>query len=172
MTGAAVQIRIEGGDRLRARLERLLARAGGPSQRDLLGRLGALVESQTRRRIQDGGPDPDGRPWEPLSPGYAAWKAGRSSGKILSLHGPLRDSLTHEVVSTEEARVGSGLVYAAIHQFGGLAGRGHVRSARSGAESGGAWIPARAYLGVSANDLDDLQDELDAWADDLVEGRP
>lgn len=66
------------------------------------------------------------------------------------------ENLRNVLGGSISVEVGTNVVYAAIQQFGGLAGRGHSRSARSGAESGGAYIPAHPYLGVSREDRTEL----------------
>ncbi|MGR3435268.1 MAG: phage virion morphogenesis protein [Shimia sp.] len=94
---------------------------------------------------------PDGVVWAPWSEGYAA---DRPKGKsLLEASGDLRDSIQ----GFEEggaAVVGSNMVYAAIHQFGG--------------EEVGMNIPARPYLGVSDEDALDLREMLTARIDGIL----
>jgi phage virion morphogenesis protein len=113
--------------------------------------------------------DAEGRPehWQPLSMGtllaFAGsrksfkTKAGRMSGHgarammgrlILTNTGRLRRSITAEPGANSLA-VGTNVVYAAIHQFGGMAGRG--RKVR---------IPARPYLVFQETDV--------AWAVKII----
>lgn len=103
----------------------------------LLDVLGSELESQTRRRIDEEKTGPDGAPWEAWTEAYAARRPAK--GGLLELDGNLRDSITYEV-GNDAVTVGSNLVYAAVHQDG--------------------WedknIPARPYLGVSAENLEDL----------------
>ena len=56
-------------------------------------------------------------------------------------------------LDADELRVGSNLVYAAIHQFGGTPDM----------HPGPAAIPARAYLGLSDADVVEIEDELEHW---------
>lgn len=95
--------------------------------------------------------DSEGRPkWAGLNPDYLARRKG---GKILFVTGRLRGSIFTRV-SEDEVSIGTNLPYAAIHQFGGLAGRGRVVK-----------IPARSYLPMDKNG--NLQPEaLDAIHDD------
>ena len=132
---------------LEERIRRLAA--GMADTRPLLEALGAEVESQARRRIDEGGPAPDGAPWEPWSDAYAATRRGGQ--RMLVGEGGLLDSI-QSLVSGDIAEVGSNLVYAAIQQFGG----------EPDMAPGPAAIPARAWLGVSAEDAA----ELDALLDD------
>jgi phage virion morphogenesis protein len=109
-------------------------------------------ESQTRRRIEAEKRSPDGQPWADWSPGYAETRHGGQS--LLEGSGHLLDSIA-SFVDGEIAGWGSNLVYAAIHQFGGLAGMA----------PGPAAIPARQYIGVSADDHAELQGLVDDWVD-------
>lgn len=109
---------------------------------------------------------PDGTPWKPLawstivarmggmkkfarkmrsrirrsgrggSPGSRGVQILRDDGFLLGSVSSLSavGSIGH--VTRDEATLGSNLVYAAIHQFGGMAGRGHKTK-----------IPARPYIG-------------------------
>ncbi len=101
--------------------------------------IGAEVESQTRRRIEEGGPDPDGTPWEEWSDAYAGTRhAGHS---LLVGEGDLLDSIQF-ITRGAEVEVGTNLIYGAIHQFGG--------------DEVGMNIPARPYLGLSPDNEADL----------------
>lgn len=126
---------------LQARLRRLAAGMADPSE--LLEALGAELESQTRRRVESGGPDPDGDPWEPWSDAYAETRHGGQS--LLRADGGLLDSI-QSLVSGDILETGSSLVYAAIQQFGGT----------SDMAPGPAAVPARPWLGISAEDERDL----------------
>ncbi|MFY3986072.1 phage virion morphogenesis protein [Achromobacter xylosoxidans] len=94
---------------------------------------------------------PDGSAWAPLSKWYEQAKPVNKD-KILTLHGYLCNTI-HWQVMPDSVLVGSNLEYAAIHQFGGI-----IRPKRGKAlKVGGRLvsqvrIPAREYLGVSAED--------------------
>ncbi len=93
-----------------------------------------------------------GRPrWQPLSAAtQAANKGKRAGGQILSDVGNLKNSLRPSS-NANSARVSSDVEYAAIHQFGGKAGRGNK-----------VHIPARPFLPV------DPQGNLSAPAEAAV----
>lgn len=83
---------------------------------------------------------PDGTPWTPSE------RAKNEGGKTLRDKNHLNDSITHNVFSGGDGvEVGSNMVYAAIHQFGGETGR-----------NGATKIEARPYLGLNA----DIEDEI------------
>ncbi|MCB1520670.1 MAG: phage virion morphogenesis protein [Hyphomicrobiaceae bacterium] len=148
MSGVNVGIEIHGLDRLADRLARL----SSLNHALMLEALGATVESQTRRRITSEKTSPDG----------AAWKPNRAGTSILVRRGGLRDSI-HYRTGASEVRIGSGLVYAAIHQFGGTIRPKAARKLVFPGSGGGlvfadqVTIPARPYLGVSAANRVELE---------------
>ncbi|QLG90927.1 phage virion morphogenesis protein [Pseudomonas yamanorum] len=89
---------------------------------------------------------PDGSPWAPLSPVTLARKKGTG---ILREKGTLQDTLRKQVTSTELA-FGTDRIYGAVHQFGQKKGA----SGKTGKGRSIPWgdIPAREYLGLSADD--------------------
>ena len=102
----------------------------------------AVIESQTRRRIQDEKTAPDGTPWADWSPAYAETR--HSGQSFLQGDGDLLDSIFGEQRG-DDAVVGSPLVYAAIQQHGG-------------AEVGKPELPARQFLGVSDDNAREIED--------------
>ena len=122
---------------------------------------------------------PDGSLWQALSPQYQSAKK-RNENKILMLDGHLSGTLRWQV-SGNTLLFGSDRVYAAIHQFGGKT-RAHTIRPRSKkalawpggkhpvkkVEHPGSDIPARPFLGLSADDERDIVDIVhdhlqDAW---------
>ena len=147
MAGVQVEIDVREIASLNARLERL----GKVEKTGMLHALGAEVESQTRRRIGEEKESPEGEAWQAWSPAYAQTRhAGKS---ILLGEELLLDSITYAVPSDDAVLVGSNLIYAAIHQFGG-------------AEVGRPGLPARPYLGISAENERDLAGVIE----DYIEG--
>ena len=109
--------------------------------------IGRRVLSSVIENFQAGG-RPKG--WQPLSPVTLAKKKGGSilvgdgfgGGLLGSIHFKTEPSAV--MVST-----GTNKKYAAIHQFGGQAGRGHKVT-----------IPARPYLMVQDQDWAEIKDDL------------
>lgn len=100
---------------------------------------------------------PDGSAWKALSPVTVALRQkrhGNAELTILREWGHLAGSFNYRA-SHEHVQVGSPVVYAAIHHFGGNAGRGHSVE-----------IPARPILGLSAEDEAVIQE----IAEDFLEG--
>lgn len=139
-----------------SRLQERIARLGNVDRQDLLEQLAGVAESQTRRRISDEQETPDGEPWQAWSANYAATRHGGQA--LLQGDGNLVDSITSEIEG-DEALIGSNLVYAAIHQFGGTPDMA----------PGPAGIPARAYLGFSRDNLDEIEAVADRWLDKHLE---
>ena len=155
MPGTALEISasspaLEG---LEARIRRLAA--GMADTRPLLEALGAGLESQARRRIEGGGPAPDGSPWPEWNPAYADTRHGNQA--MLQAGGGLLDSI-QSLVGADLVETGSNLAYAALHQFGGTPEM----------PPGPAAVPARAYLGISDQDGTELDAVLDAHFDAIV----
>lgn len=108
-------------------------------RRPLLRDAGEIMISGTARRFEQG-VDPEGRPWE------ISERAMAQGGQTLLDSGRLRSSID-AAEDGQTVYVGSNLAYARIHQLGGEAGRGHKTK-----------LPARAYLGIDAEDREELMD--------------
>lgn len=160
MAGIELTLSVEGAAAVAAALRRL--QAVGVDLRQPLTEAGEYVRSETVQRFQDSH-GPDGAPWAALKPATLWGRVGgarrrhftrsgavrrpvarRMAGaKPLVDHGHLRNSITY-VVGPESVAIGVGsdMEYAAIHQFGGEAGRKDHR----------VQIPARPYLGLNPQD--------------------
>jgi len=89
--------------------------------------------------------------WQDLAPRTkeARAKKGKWPGKKLQMsQGGLASSITKQVRG-DNLEIGTNKVYGAIHQFGGQAGRGRK-----------VHIPARPFLVVQDEDVEDMMDEL------------
>ena len=147
MTGATIEVSLDLGD-LRTRLARL--RALGWDATPLMRDIGEGVRATTQARF-DSGTDPEGAPWKPWSPAYAA--VTKSSGILrdAGMRGGLMGSITYEA-GARSVRVGSNKVYAAAQQFGAT-----IRPVRAPALrfmlgekvvfAKKVTLPARPYLG-------------------------
>lgn len=138
--------------------------------RALMAAIGATAESQTRRRISDEERSPSGAAWPGWSSGYDATRHGGQT--LLQSEGKLLDSIIHNVLGPDSVEVGSNMVYAALHNFGGQV----AVTAKSRRyfwwrffQTGDAFwrnlaltkrshlqIPQRQFLGLSAENEDDL----------------
>lgn len=103
---------------------------------------------------------PDGVPWVDLSARTTAARAKRGywPGQKLQVSGLLAASVTPQegalVIGRDFVQIGSNVPYARIQQKGGKAGRGHKVD-----------IPARPFLGISAEAREAIQADMVAWVD-------
>lgn len=146
----AIDMRVEGIETV----EQALGRLDPLSASELLNGLGRTIQEQTRRRITG----------EKSSPKGDAWPKNRSGTSILFRSGALSRSIDY-AVQGEAVIVGSGLVYAAIHQFGGTitpkqAKRLVFRVGNRTIFARKVTIPARPYLGISSENAEDILDAV------------
>ncbi|WP_374981161.1 phage virion morphogenesis protein [Pseudomonas solani] len=147
MTGAAVRLNLAADPRVARYLDRLAQFDLEP----LLEGLGAEVESQTRRRIQNDKASPSGEPWEGWSDAYDETR--HSGQSLLQSMGPLLNSISYQVQG-DSVLVGSPLIYAATHNFGNP-DRG---------------IPQREFLGVEGQDFEDLVGITEDYLEAMTNG--
>jgi phage virion morphogenesis protein len=134
-----IEIRIDSA-KLTAALRRLIA-----SGRDLtpaMRRAAGIIHDAVEENFEE-----EGRPkWKSLAASTLRQRAKEgSTGKILQRRGNLARSITRHY-DAESAVVGTNLVYAAIHQLGGQAGRSRKVT-----------IPARPYLELTRDDEDAIE---------------
>lgn len=145
MAGVRVDLDIQEVVNAASQLERI-----GDEAYDFFDEIGAqLVDSTQQRFDASAGPDGDG--WRPSQ------RAMKRGTKTLVDRGELQGELSHNPTNTE-LEWGSKKVYAAIHHFGGKAGRGLSAN-----------IPARPFIGVSAQDEAMINAEAYKFIDGLVQ---
>lgn len=131
------KVRIEDA-RLKAAFARLIAALPiGGDMTPVMKDLGRALKTGTQLRFREQR-SPEGAPWQP------SLRAIAEGGQTLRLTGRLRNSITFGATK-DSVEIGTNVVYAAIHQFSGAAGRG-----------GKSKIPARPYLGASEADKIEL----------------
>ncbi|MBW1779057.1 MAG: phage virion morphogenesis protein [Deltaproteobacteria bacterium] len=141
---AGVEIKVDTSD-----LEKLLS---GLLKRmdDLSGPMAVLGET-VLASIQENF-EAGGRPtaWEPLAPSTIEERTRKDKwpGRILVRTGGLTGSISYEAFS-DKAVVSANKVYAAIHHFGGKAGRGRKTT-----------IPARPFMMIQDEDLAEMQEAI------------
>tara|TARA_R110001592_G_scaffold104697_1_gene294544 strand:- start:50330 stop:50776 length:447 start_codon:yes stop_codon:yes gene_type:complete len=107
-----------------------------------------VVSTQYRFEIGQG---PDGVDWT------ASKRVEALGGQTLVDKTHLFSSMTHEPASDQVA-VGSNMVYAAIHNFGGKTGRNKSVD-----------MPARPYLGIDADDETMIMEKLTAYLAEVLQ---
>ncbi|MFB2531021.1 phage virion morphogenesis protein [Paracoccus sp. p3-h83] len=174
----------------RERLRALVDRIDRP--KSFFSEVGQKLAASTRERFRTE-LAPDGSAWTPLHPMTikARMKRSRAAIRILSERGYLAGSIRHEA-SDQGVKVGSVLKdYSAIHQLGGtidMPARSRTLRFRSVPKAEGAGrrfakktrkkgvteqtvsipayqitIPARPFLGISANDQEDIFEAAERW---------
>lgn len=118
-----------------------------------LDEIGSQVTTQTQMRFE-AEESPEGRPWQGLAAVTLA-RRGREGAdgeaRILRDKLDLYDSLSWKVAPGRSVTVGVSSVYGRIHQLGGQAGRGLSVT-----------IPARPYLGIGPEDIEQIVEVLEA----------
>ena len=107
----------------------------------LMESIGEHLVSTTVQRFEDG-KAPDGTPWK------RSIRAEKEGGQTLVDNEILKGDINYSA-SPGQVHVGTNKEYAAIHQFGGEAGRNHSVT-----------LPAREYLGFSEEDQKDVRAEI------------
>lgn len=146
-----IEIRIDSA-KLVAALRRLIA-----SGRDLtpaMRRAAGIMHDAVEENFEQ-----EGRPkWKSLAASTIKQRSkdGSWPGKVLQRRGNLARSITRHA-DAESAMVGTNLVYAAIHNFGGKAGRGRKVE-----------IPARPYLELTRDDEDAIEKSFARFCREMV----
>lgn len=177
MTGAQLKIELDGQDDALAELAGYVARARDPQ--GLFANIGASLVTSTQHRF-DTGIGVDGSPWPP------SLRVKHHGGKTLVLSSRLYRSIVFEA-SARGVEVGTNVIYAAIHQLGGVIQQaertavlhfkqnrrtGQLRFAKPGkadrarkAEIGARAIhmPARPFLGLDDEDDAAILRMAESW---------
>jgi len=167
--GLGVDLSVLGTHHLNRQLD-LIVKTGKAKKSDLLESVGALVESQTRRRIQEEKEGPMGQAWPEWNELYALDRHGNQS--LLEGSGALVDSI-QSLVTGDQVEVGTNLIYAGVHQDGATIKPVKAKKLRfqMGGESfavDSVTIPARPFVGVSSDNLDELKELLNDWIRDVI----
>ncbi|MVA23614.1 phage virion morphogenesis protein [Agrobacterium vitis] len=150
MTGISYKATIDDQD-MRAKLAELIGKMNRPA--GFYKNVGEHLLNSVKDNFEAEAA-PDGNRWQALSQitrDLRSLKYGNAPTTILRASGDLMNSINMQASDTE-VRIGSSLIYAAIHQFGGDAGRRKKVT-----------IPARPYLGLSAADEDELLAIAEEW---------
>lgn len=132
--------------------------------------IGDILIDSTKQRFTQG-MSPEGVAWAPKSPVTLARYGARSSSRIdvRPLFGP-SGSLSSQIFSeatSDSVMWGSPMVYAAAMQFGAAQGA-FGRTRRNGPIPWGN-IPARPFLGISADDETNILGALAGWIERAAE---
>ena len=123
-------------------------------QSEMMGVIGSFIESSTKARF-DSSTSPEGTAWKPSR------RAAAENGKTLLDKGHLRDSIHYQAAS-DHVVIGTNLIYAAIHQFGGIikakaGGKLKFKHSAGFAVLDQVMIPARPFFGISGTDETEIE---------------
>lgn len=158
MSSLAVTIQFQGLDRARAAIERL----AGWDKVELMETIGRVVQLQTRQRLAVDKEGPNGEAWPP----------NRKGSSLLYQTGALHDSIDY-IAGPDEVVVGSPLVYAAIHHFGGVIKPKNAKALAFMAGNSMIYakqvtIPARPYIGISSSNETEIEGVVADFLQELV----
>lgn len=126
----------------------------------LMATVGETLVSGTVKRFADE-EDPEGKKWEKSE------RASSESGQTLTDSARLRKSIDY-AATPNKVMVGSNVVYARIHQLGGVI-KPKGKALKFPGKDGNpvfakqVTIPARPYLGVSKADLEEVKATIAAF---------
>lgn len=134
-----------------AKVEALVTRLSAFDATELMSAVGAMGESQTRRRITDEKTAPDGTAWAP----------NREGTSILSKTGEHLLGSIAWVSSAAEAEWGAAWEYAHVHQFGATitpksAAQLSFMLGGSLVHAKKVTIPSRPFVGLSAENGEEI----------------
>lgn len=119
--------------------------------------IGEILVKSTKERFKKG-ESPEGVKWAPKSAATLAKYAARKSNAVntMPLWGPSGDLRENPFADPQpdQVTIGSNKIYAAMMQFGGTK-----------AQFPHLWgdIPARPFLGLSAEDVKDIVAQVEDW---------
>lgn len=127
----------------------------------LMAAIGTGLVASTHRRFL-AQVSPEGAGWAPVHPSYRPLKR---NSRILTESGRLAGSINPQA-SKDHVVVGTNVIYAAIHQFGGTIepkSASHLvfRLASGVVLANSVTLPARPFLGISADDEEMIGDEVE-----------
>lgn len=156
-------------DQITPALQRIDAAMGNPLE--LFQDLGKYLVESTLQRFPTGRA-PDGSVWAPKSPTTLAAYGARKTNRLDTrpLFGP-SGLLSQNIFSQafpDRVEWGSDRVYAAVQQFG--AGKGAFGQTSRGGPIPWGNIPARPFLGISAEDEPLMLDIVSEWISNAARG--
>jgi len=138
--------------------------AAGKDTEPLADKIGGAMVTSVGMRFE-AEQAPDGTPW----------KKTRRGGKILQDQGNLSDSITH-AATKDSVAVGTNLIYAGTHQFGAVIKPKNAKMLAFKIGGGMVFakqvtIPARPFLGVNADDQDEMAANAAEYFQDAMGAR-
>lgn len=138
----------------------------------LMAQIAEFLLDETVARFAKG-QGPDGKPWAPKSKAtIAAYAQRKQAVSLRPLIGPTRQLSNEESYSTrigeDWVEIAAGPIQAAVMQFG--AARGAFGNNKAGRPIPWGTIPARPFLGISAQDEDNIDAAVQSWIRNAIGG--
>lgn len=146
-------------------LDGMMAHIAGADTSVLMERIGLVGEDAVSSNFE-GEHDPSGVAWKP------SFRAEVEGGKTLTDRGILAGSIESHATA-DQAEIGSNLIYARIHQEGGIIrGNPLLKFALPGGLGFTAVeqvvMPARPFLGWGREALDEVEAQTEDWLAELL----
>lgn len=155
-------IQFHGQEKITQWLNRAIAELKDPKL--LLNEIGAILEFNTKQRINDG-IGTDDKPW------VQSWRARIQRGTTLRDTSRLYNSIKYQVVDGERVVVGTNVIYAPLMHFGGTIRPKNGKFLIFKTPLGG-WvklksvtIKPRPYLGMSVDDSQEVLTTIEEYLD-------
>jgi len=150
-------------EEFRARMKQFVERIGG---RHLLAAAGETMRGSIEQTFRDSGSPPGS--WPPLAASTLKRRLKKGGGAIKMLidRGRLKNSLTYRVEGDERLVIGTNVIYGAIHQTGGEAGRRGPFKKKDGRRP---FIPARPFLVFRPEDPERIQEAMEQVIDQAAQ---
>ena len=150
MSGFSINFSIDDRE-VRSAIDGMLAL--GKDLTPTMDEIGSYMENSTKARFQSG-VGPDGQAWK------ISARAEAEGGQTLVHKTHLRDSIQY-IASADEVEIGTNLIYAAIHQFGGVIRPKNAKKLKFKGVKGWAVVdqvvmPERPFIGASEEDEAEL----------------
>lgn len=159
---ASVSLSVSGLTAVEHFMDALVAK--GADTRVLMERIGIVGETSVSDNFE-GEHGPDGAPWKP------SHRAKTKGGKTLTDSGILNTSIESHA-TTDGVEIGSNLIYAPIHQFGGtITGNPRLKFNIPGigfVSPESVTIPARPFLGWGADALEEVDAQATDWLAEVL----
>lgn len=135
--------------------------------------LGEYLVTSTKARFPTG-TAPDGTKWAPKSQATLARYGAKKSNRVdvRPLYGPsgMLSRMIFHSASQTEVSWGSNMIYSAVMQFG--AAKGAFGAMSNGASIPWGRIPARPFIGISAEDEVNIIATLEDWLERAADQQP
>tara|TARA_R110002072_G_scaffold302699_2_gene487445 strand:+ start:11002 stop:11493 length:492 start_codon:yes stop_codon:yes gene_type:complete len=139
----------------------------GQDLTEVMQEAGSYFEGSIKQRFEEG-ISPDGEPW------IISWRAQYEGGKTLVDSAHLQNSFT-SLAKSDEVLTGTNVIYAAIHNFGGVIEAKNAPKLAFKTPTGMAFLdavtmPKRQFIGFNDNDQAAIEDIFMDYFEEVANG--